>query len=295
MVQYPLPDNLEQQRKESKPPYRLAKLVEDRVIESDYSRSEKPPQVFSPSAVGYCKRQMYNRKMNLTDMDRYIQGILHAGTVNHFWLEHNLPELANDRTMMTERKFRKEIPVEDEDFNVYVSGYADVTDGEGYVYDHKFTGDPTWKKDKPALKDELQVMMYLYCLDDIHTGRLEYNKRDGKHPETEENTVYHTIKFDKQKFDNVMENMVEVAKAVKNRKGTDLQYMNPFDRCSRDGGDPCFYCEDDHKDTRKEVSKTLSDKEVWSKWKEGEGITTEDLEQQQKETEKQASESSQEQ
>jgi len=102
MTEFPEPDTaLTKQEYMSNPdmkkPYRLAKLVEQKVIENDYGRSQKPPQVFSPSQVGYCRRQMYNRKMNITDMDRYIQGILHAGTVNHFWLEHNLPELAESR------------------------------------------------------------------------------------------------------------------------------------------------------------------------------------------------------
>jgi len=107
--------NLEEKRSKSKDALKLNKIVEEQVIENDYGKSEKPFNVFSPSQVGYCKRQMYNRKMNITDMDRYVQGILHAGTVNHFWLEHKLPALVDDRGLQTERKFRKRINIDDEE------------------------------------------------------------------------------------------------------------------------------------------------------------------------------------
>ena len=202
-----------------KKPLNLAETVENNIIESDYSRSEKPFNLFSPSQIGYCKRQMYNRKMNITDMDRYIQGILHAGTVNHFWLEHNLPELAESRGLETERKFRKEIEVPDENFNIYIHGFADVVDSEGYVYDHKFTGAPKYKSDKPAEKDKRQVMMYIYCLDDAKVGRLEYNKRDGKFEKGDDNTYYHSVFYENNTMNDMMEIMTDVAKRVKKRKG----------------------------------------------------------------------------
>jgi len=267
-----LQNKLQDQRENSEKPLKLNKLVEQNVIESEYSKSEKPFNVFSPSQVGYCKRQMYNRKMNLTDMDRYIQGILHAGTVNHFYLEHKLPELVYDRGMTTERKFRNKIELENNDFDLFVSGYADAVGTEGYVYDHKFTGAPKYKRDGPSTKDKRQVMMYLYSLDDVHTGRLEYIKRDGKFEKGEKNMIFHSVKFDPEEFQETLEIMAEVAEAVKKREGTVLEKVNPFGYCSRDKGSECFYCSDDWKETKAEVREHLQDLEVWQQWKDGEKI-----------------------
>lgn len=267
-----LQDQLKEEKKDSKQPLELNKIVEENAIEPDYGKSEKPFNVFSPSQVGYCKRQMYNRKMNLTDMDRYIKGILHAGTVNHFWLEHKLPAMVEDRGLETERKFRNKIDIPDNDFDLFVSGYADAVDTEGYVYDHKFTSAPYYKKKGPSTKDKRQVMMYLYSLDDVHTGRLEYVKRDGKFEKGEDNLIFHPVKFDPEEFKEVLDNMTEVAAAVKERENTELEKVNPFPYCDRDGGDACFYCEEDFKETKKSVRVRLKNLDQWQKWKEGEQI-----------------------
>ena len=267
-----LEDELQEQRENSKDSLKLNKIVEEQVIENSYSKSQKPFNVFSPSQVGYCKRQMYNRKMDLTSMDRYIKGILHAGTVNHFWLEHNLPSMIDDRGLETERKFRNRINIEDKDFDLYVSGYADAIGTEGHVYDHKFTGAPYYKKKGPSTKDKRQVMMYLYSLDDVHTGQLEYVKRDGKFEKDDDNIIIHKVKFDAEEFKQTLDNMKEVAAAVKKREDTVLEKVNPFPHCSRDGGDACFYCDQDYKETKKDVRVRLKNLEVWQQWKEGEQI-----------------------
>lgn len=258
---------LQKQKEESKSPLHLNQTIEDEVITAEYGTTrEKPIQVFSPSQVGYCKRQLYNQKANLTEMDRYVQGILHAGTRNHFWLEHNLAQHFSDRALETERKFRKRIPLEDEEFDLYVSGYADAVDSEGYVYDHKFTGGTSHAEDSPKEKDKRQVMMYTYCLPDAHTARLEYVLRDGKFDVSDYQPyiVEHEVDFEPETFADTLQNMKEVAKAFKEREGTELEYVNPFDRCDRgDDDEPCFYCEGDHKDMRQEVKRKLKELDDW--------------------------------
>lgn len=275
---YDTKDELQEQRETSKRPIKLNRLVERDKIEGEYSKSQKPANVFSPSQVGYCRRQLYSGKMNIKNMSRYVQGILHAGTVNHFWLEHHLPELVYDRGMETERKFRKRISVNDKDFDLFVSGYADAVDSEGYVYDHKFTGAPSYAQNKPKEKDKRQVMMYLYCLPDVHTGRLEYVQRNGKFEKGEDTMMFHEIKFNPKEFQEILETMEDVAEAVMEREGTELEKVNPFPRCSKDGGDPCFYCQDDWEDTKHEVKQELKEKGVWEQWKEGKAIELQDSE-----------------
>jgi hypothetical protein len=232
-------------------PLRIHELVEDKVIEKDYGKSVKPFNLFSPSQVGYCKRQMYNRKMDLTVMDRYVKGILHAGTVNHFWLEHNLPGLVEDRGVQTERRVRTRVPVEDKDFDLFVYGEADVVDSAGYVYDHKFTGDASYRSDGPKKKDKRQVNMYIYGLDDVHTGQLEYVTRDGKFGSTDDNVNVHTFEFDEEEFERTKENMAAVAEKVRLAELKGTEHINPFDKCEED----CFFC--DNEEFKPEVREKL--------------------------------------
>lgn len=226
----------------------LHQLVQEKVIEKSYSRSQKPFNQFSPSQVGYCKRQMYNRKMNLTKMGRDIQGILHAGTVNHFWLEHNLPGLAEDRALQTERRFKARIETPSQyNFDLFVSGMADAVDSEGYVYDHKFTGSTYYVEDGPKQKDKRQVIMYLYGFSDVHTGRLEYVERDGSFEK--DAAVYHTVNFDHDEFVDTLDNMVEVAEKVREHDRKNIEYRNPFDKCG------CFYCESEEPRTEVQLKR----------------------------------------
>lgn len=232
----------QKQQEEEKQPLKLNKLVEEKVIEKEYGKTEKPFNLFSPSQVGYCKRQLYNRKHSLTDMPRKVQGILHAGTVNHFWLEHNLPELAEDRALSTEVRVKNKIEVDDRDFDIYVSGYADVVDSHGFVYDHKFTGNTEYVMEEPKDKDKKQVLMYIDALDGVHTGQLEYVQRQGRFQKGKQ--VEHTVEWDEQEFNQMVSNLIEVATALKDRKGTDKEEVNPFDKCG------CFYCSNENLNDR---------------------------------------------
>lgn len=174
-------------------------------------------------------------------MPRYVKGILHAGTVNHFWLEHHLPSLVEDRGVSTEVRVRDRIEIEDKDFDIFVYGEADVVDTAGYVYDHKFTGDVSYVRDSPKQKDKRQVMVYIHALDDVHTGQLEYVTRDGKFQSAEENVVRHTFSWDEEEFETIKENMKDVAEKVRiaERQGTEL--INPFDKCE----DDCYFCKNE--------------------------------------------------
>lgn len=237
-------------KENSKNPLKLNKLVQENEIKKEYEgRPDKPFNLFSPSQIGYCRRQMYNRKMNLTEMPRNVQGILHSGTRHHFWLEHHLPRHAEDRGLETEKRLKAELELDEEDFNLYVSGEADAVDTEGYVYDHKFTSNTDYA---PKDKDIRQVMMYIYALPEAHTGQLEYVKdgsrfsKDGQYKVVE-------VEFDREEFIKMVGRMRDVAKKVQERKGTKKELVNPFDKCD------CFFC--DSEEPKEEVNKALMDLE----------------------------------
>lgn len=258
----------------SKRPLRINELVEEKVIEKEYGRSQKPFNLFSPSMVGYCKRQMYNRKFSLTEMPRYVQGILHAGTVNHFWLEHHLPELVEDRAVETEKRVKTRVELDDKDFDVFVSGYADVVDSAGYVYDHKFTGDPSYQSDGPKEKDKRQVNMYIYALDGVHTGQLEYVQRDGKFLKDSEAAV-HTFEFDEELFESTVENMKQVAEEVRLAEKMGTESHNPFDKCDPDN---CYFCKNEslRPEVKEELGRSKPDGNIYDEEEKHDGGTTAD-------------------
>lgn len=235
----------------SKEPLQLHELVEDKIIEKSYGKTPKPFNQFSPSMTGYCKRMMYNRKQSLTTMPRYVKGILHAGTVNHFWLEHHLPSIVEDRGMKTEQRIRTRIPLDDKEYDLYVYGEADAVDTEGNVYDHKFTGDTKYVQDKPKKKDKRQVNMYIYALDGVDTGQLEYVTRDGTFHPAKTSVKTHTFSFDQQEFEETVENMKEVAEKSREAEENGTEHINPFDKCE----DDCFFC--DKETLKPEVKKKL--------------------------------------
>lgn len=235
-------------------PLDLAQKIQDKVIEKNYTRRAKPFNQFSPSQTGYCKRQMYNRKMNLTKMPRKVQGILHAGTVNHFYLEHKLPEIIEDRALKTEQKIKSRIPTP-EDFDIYISGLIDAVDSEGCIYDHKFTGNTYYVEDEPKEKDRRQVITYLYSMEKAHTGQLQYITRDGKFKEDE--WVTHQVQFDEEAFVEMVDNMTEVAEKVREHDRKEIQYVNPFEKCG------CYFCSEEEPREKVKEKRLKDDEHGW--------------------------------
>jgi phage/plasmid-associated DNA primase len=105
------------------------------------------------------------------------------------------------------------------------------------VYDHKFTGNTGYVSDEPKDKDKRQVNMYIYGLDGVDTGQLEYVQRDGTFHPTDSSVSVHTFDFDQELFDDTVENMKAVAEEVKLAEKTGTEYQNPFKKCD------CYFCE----------------------------------------------------
>ncbi len=217
-----------------KEPLHLAKIVEESFTK-EWGRREKPPNVFSPSTLGYCKRQMYNKKAGLTKFDRYIKGIVHCGTRHHYWLEHHLPSMIEDRGLRTEVKFRKKVG------DIYLNGIIDAVDSEGYVYDHKFTGAVSYVKKEPKLEHVIQILAYIIGID-AEAGVVEYIGRDGKFQDGD--YVQHVIKF--EDYAEVWKDVISDAEEVANYIIENGYTENPYDKCERDDGNPCFYCKSEN-------------------------------------------------
>jgi hypothetical protein len=95
--------------------------------------------------------------------------------------------------------------------------------------------------DEPKSKDKRQVNMYIYALDDVHTGQLEYVTRDGKFAEFND-VVEHTFEFDEELFESTVENMKQVAEEVRLAEKMGTEYHNPFDKCDPDD---CYFCKNE--------------------------------------------------
>ena len=124
---------------------------------------------FHASSVGYCKRQLYLNKCNLSDMDNKGLRIVNIGSLLHFKMEKIVEEMPDHI------KSEKEIPPV-EKHGVKLIGTADAVDMEqGVVYDFKTRGG--WYKFNPPTKRHLsQLQVYMEGFD-IDYGQIVYISR----------------------------------------------------------------------------------------------------------------------
>lgn len=227
MIQDDLPDTPSDQDD----PLFLARLVEKQLIEDRSQRyRHEPDHVFHPSMLGYCRRVMYNRAANLTRMDRYVKGVTHEGTRQHFWMEHHLDKLHTDRHLETEVAVDRRVHFEDGTV-IVIKGEADVIDSRGIVYDHKFTGSLNYVQDEPKDEHVRQLHAYMYASRNA-VAQLEYHLRDGK-----QNGDYlrHTVTWDSDTFRSMMRRARDVLDALRDRDREGGIHNNPFDHCG------CFF------------------------------------------------------
>lgn len=235
-------DNLETELPRPDPadlpePLRINREVERQLIEDRSERyPHEPDHVFHPSMMGYCRRVMYNRKANLTYMDREVLGKVHMGTRHHCYLEHHIPRLHADRTIETEVPVDRDVVVDG--MRITVKGTADVIDSRGVIYDHKFTGGLSWVQDGPKDEHVGQLHAYMFAADK-RLGQVEYVRRCG---EVEQGAyVEHQVPWNPEIFTRSIERAVDVLDALRSVDERDGgRYNNPFTHCG------CFYCKDEN-------------------------------------------------
>ena len=98
--------------------------------ERSYGRNE-PLELFHPSSLGYCKRQIFRSKAELTKFPFVVQGAMDVGSILHEWAENNLFKPTG---AITEKYILVKGIGE-----TYLKGRLDILH-EGVVYDLKFIG-----------------------------------------------------------------------------------------------------------------------------------------------------------
>ena len=218
-------------------PLQINREVERQLIEDRSERyPHEPDHVFHPHLMGYCRRVMYNRKANLTYMDREVLGKVHMGTRHHCYLEHHIPRLHSDRTIETEIPVDRDVVVDGT--RIAIKGTADVIDSRGVIYDHKFTGGLSWVRDEPKDTHVGQLHAYMYAAD-RRLGQVEYVLRRGEVKKGE--YIEHPVPWNPEIFKRSVERAVDVLEALQSadeREGG--RYNNPFSHCG------CFYCKDEN-------------------------------------------------
>jgi len=120
-------------------------------------RDVRDPEVFSSYYAGYCPRQIYIRKMRLSDMDLSGLGAVKMGSLIHEWLEDSIEDV----------EFEKQFTLVED--GLRIEGRADAVD-DNAVYDFKSTASLNYT-DKPEHRRQLMVYMKAFNKD---RGKLVY-------------------------------------------------------------------------------------------------------------------------
>lgn len=125
---------------------------------------------FHASTIGYCKRQLYLNKTNLSDMNKKGLRIVNIGTSLHYIMEKLIKNDMEDH-------IESEKPMPETEINgLKFVGTADAVDTKNKViYDFKTRGG--WFKFSPPRKkhvDQLQIYMHGF---DYPRGQLVYMSR----------------------------------------------------------------------------------------------------------------------
>lgn len=125
---------------------------------------------FHASSIGYCKRQLYLKKTNLSSIDKKGLRIVNIGSQLHYLMEkvvqNNTPEHIKSEISMPELEIN----------GIKFTGTADAVDQKnGIIYDFKTRGG--WYKFNPPSQrhiDQLQIYMNGF---DHPRGQLVYMSR----------------------------------------------------------------------------------------------------------------------
>lgn len=203
---------------------------------------EPTPNVFHPSQVGKCKRQMFLSKLDQHYFPYAVQGKFTTGTLIHEWIEDNVKETLRQRglTPLFEHQ------VEFEHDGLQFKGRADFYNPEtDTVVDFK-TRANWYNFDMPVQRHLDQVYTYMMGLT-ADQGKIVYIRKkdfDLKEYPTDGKETGRYFDFDPNRWTELVEKCHDVKEAVEQRVNTRKEgdYVHnlrdvPFDKC-----DDCYVC-----------------------------------------------------
>lgn len=192
------------------------------------SHEEDDPEVFHASQVGYCKRQIYLKKVGADSYDKETLRKFHVGTRIHEEFEEEIqPRIPAVFEVPTKRRF--------DEYGVTVIGHADVYTGDA-VEDFKTRG--SWYRHNPPVQRHLdQLFMYMLSLK-VGKGRIVYvSKKDYEVRTYPESGM---LELDEQRvFQELLPKLEEVKEAVKKAPEPEYEEDVPFEKCG------CWICDNE--------------------------------------------------
>ena len=207
----------------------LQELIRKRILNDEVGdiRAIEPIEVFHPSTLGFCERQIFLSKINAKDFDEITKGSMQSGTVLHSWIEH-FPELLDSCVI------EKPITIQIQGTLAFIKGNADiVTKDNSYVWDIKSTKTLSYLQSSPMSHHIPQINVYMAGLN-ANEGELLYIEKNTLQ------TVKHVLAFNKILFEQTCQKIIKVYEALKvweNAGGWNNPI--PFEKCKG----RCFFCE----------------------------------------------------
>lgn len=224
---------------------------------SDYG-TEIDTHTLHASQLGYCKRQMYIKKLGLEEHPDWLTKVFRTGTAYHTAIEQWIDQLDDLRSARTEVPMQfKQWTGNGQPHKVTVTGRADVLTRRHVIDWKTMSGIGPVRDNGPKTHHIRQLTAYLHG-HDRDSGVLHYiDKKTG-----EQETF--TVTYSKDLLDKCLHDASQVMDIVEKVKltcssvGVAFNAENvtalhtegvisiPFPKCQRDDGDPCFMCRDEN-------------------------------------------------
>jgi len=204
----------------------IKQMIEKRIMNDEIEQQRKTelPEIWHPSILGYCERQMFLSKIHARMFDKIIKGSMMSGTILHHWVQH-FPEL--QETCDIEKPIKLQI----NGSLAFIQGSADIVlKDNSYVWDIKSAKSLAFIPMKQHI-DQLNV--YLAGLN-APEGELLYIEKNTLE------TVPYKIKFNQQLFDETVGKVLSVYEALKVWENAgSFNNPIPFTSCG------CYFCKNE--------------------------------------------------
>lgn len=228
---------------------------------NDSSYSYEPvPNVFHPSQVGKCKRQMFLSKLGQANLPVDVLGKFTVGTIIHSWLEENLSGT------MARKGYNPEFetPVNFEEDGLKFKGQADMYDPDTNVVIDFKTRANFYHFNPPVQRHLDQIYTYMRGLDAdkgkvLYLGKTDLELRDYPNDAVEPRF----FDFNSSRWEYLKARCHQVRVAVKERvenreEGDYVRSIDdiPFEPCGE-----CYVCRHEDEKIRNKEYKFLVDEE----------------------------------
>lgn len=204
----------------------IKQLIKKRILDDgeEKKRLGEPIELFHPSSLGYCRRQIFLSKIGAKDFPQWIRGSMQAGTNLHVWIQ-SFNEI-QDKCLI---EHVVNFPINE---HIFIKGSADLVHKKtGYVWDIKSIKTLSFVYKNPKAEHVEQLNAYLMGLGSKEGEILYLQKSDLE-------VVSHKVVANLELFSGTKKKIIDVYNNLIRWDKKEIKYC-PFDKCG------CYFCKNE--------------------------------------------------